>query len=214
MRYPIFGFDDPWLEKEVKDNPWKVFPKAGDRMMDIGANRGAVSVFAALNGATVVAYEPSPAAFRILQETIRLNDVGDKIEAINSAIHLQPGAVRFNFEDPVDERKLINGRLSELCGESEHDAIVDAVKLEDALGDYQWDIVKVDIEGYEIPLFSGCSDSIFHQIKFLTMEMHYNFSSPAEYTKLISRLQKFFCFDEGAPRDDKGMFKTIYGRRR
>jgi FkbM family methyltransferase len=214
MITPIFGFRDPSLEIEIKMNPWKICPKAGDLMMDIGANRGAVSALAALNGATVVAYEPSPVAFEILRKTIVLNQVEDRVDAVNAAIHLRTGFADLNFNIGDDERSLVNGRLSELRSEGGCVTTVRTISIEEALGDKIWDIVKVDIEGYEIPLFNGCPESVFRQIKFLTMEMHYNsLTSPAEYTNLIQRLQKFFCFDDGAPRDSSGMFRTIYARR-
>lgn len=76
-----FGQDEPetieWLETHVKP---------GERLWDIGANIGLYSLYAALGGAKVYAFEPSALNYGILTEHIYLNAQDKNIKALCVAL--------------------------------------------------------------------------------------------------------------------------------
>lgn len=215
MVRPVFGFSDPLFEKEINSNQWRIDPRPGSLMLDIGANRGGVTALAALNGAHVVAYEPIPTAFSVLLDTIQRNGIVDRVRPVNAAVHLKSGSARFRYNSVRDERFLLNGSLVELGDVPETDYLesdVPTEAIEKVFGDSFWDIVKIDIEGYEFPLLLGCPDRVLDQIGFLTMELHHDFRESGDYEALIERLGKFFVLD--GLLDANQRFNPLFGTRR
>jgi FkbM family methyltransferase len=212
MKLPIFDVSDSLIEGELQRNVWRVFPKSGDLVMDIGANKGGVSALCALNGAQVVAYEPNPIAFDFLLDTIKLNRIEDKVTPIHAAIYTRNGEVEISYNRIKNEEKRVNGRLLELGEYDDLKTTVMAVSLKDAIGNNEWNIVKMDIEGFEFPLILGCPDNVLNKIKYLTMELHYTFSpSKQDYDHFIAKLQAIFRI-EGICASD-GRLQNIFATR-
>lgn len=211
-----FLFNDPGLVFDhLVDNVCRIFPKPGDLVMDIGANRGIVTLMCALRGAYVVAYEPQPTAFRILKDTINRNGLEERVQAVNAAISTSTGSVRFQYSHMIEkEAMVVNGRTALLTLNPLSDILcyVDAVSFEDAIGDKEWDIVKIDIEGFEFELLLKCPECVFGQIKYLTLELHFDECSRETYDQLIARLNKFFVLD--GVMDGENRYQALFARRR
>lgn len=77
------------LTKEPETIAWidDVF-EDGDTFYDVGANVGVFSLYAALRkNATVISFEPSADNFSVLNRNIHLNNLSDRITALNLAMH-------------------------------------------------------------------------------------------------------------------------------
>jgi FkbM family methyltransferase len=118
---------------------WDQRLKPGDLFVDVGANVGVYSVFAADLGAHVLAVEPG----RVdrLERNVALN--GQPIEIVNSAIADHNG---FSPFEPTGDTVAHIGTGS---------ASVPVVTLDDLLGDCTAAGVKVDVEGSERRVLAG-----------------------------------------------------------
>src|SRR4029077_9926518 len=178
MKSPIFDFGD--YADQFQGDIWGLtkhfYP--GCRVLDIGANRGLVTAFCAVNGAFVTAYEPHPVAFESLQSTIIRNQITEQVALINAAVWTYTGTAKFDRTLPT----AVHYMNSIISDRSPHDYFTDlitireqetqTVSFEQAIGNQIWDIVKIDIEGAEYPVLLECPSHVFESIRFLTVETH------------------------------------------
>lgn len=134
----------------------RALPRGGV-FVDIGANMGFFSLFAATRGATVVAVEPHPRLFQRLAVNVALNDA--KARLFNCAVGAADGeAVLLDAADLGIGHIVESGaglsvpvrRLAGILAEADVTAI---------------DALKIDIEGYEdralAPFFTGAPESLW-----------------------------------------------------
>jgi len=124
--------------------------RRGDTLVDVGAHLGLYTVAAARrvgSAGRVVAFEPDPESFALLAAHVRLNGVADRVELVKAAVGDRNGRVPFR-----------GGRQLESCvlaiappGER----TVPCVSLDDALGKRHVDVLKIDVEGYEVHVLRG-----------------------------------------------------------
>jgi FkbM family methyltransferase len=127
--------------------------RPGLRVLDIGANLGLYSVLAArLAGPAgkVACFEPDPELFAALQRNCRLNRV--IVEAHNVALGSTPGEVTLH-------KSIVNSGDNHL-GASERPLFRRAVttrvvRLDDLLPELQVDLVKIDVQGWELEVLRG-----------------------------------------------------------
>jgi len=130
------------------------FVRRDDTVVDVGANIGLValeSARAAGPRGRVVAYEPHPRIHRYLVSNIQLNGVTN-VDARQVAIGSEAGAIRFTDGQADDMNAVSNsGGL-----------LVPAATLDQDLADVEGPIgfLKVDVEGYELPVLRGASGTI------------------------------------------------------
>lgn len=87
-----------FLTKEPDTIQWLDRLAPGDLLVDIGANIGVYSLYAAVaRGARVVAFEPEAQNFAALVRNIALNGMGDRISAWPYAIAAETGPIRLNL---------------------------------------------------------------------------------------------------------------------
>jgi FkbM family methyltransferase len=119
--------------------------RPGDVVADVGANNGFTGIlFARAVGAAgrVVGFEPSPANLEAARQNIRLNQVGN-FELVAAAVGAEPGTVSF---DPG----FGNGAVA-----SGGPITVPQVTLDAHFGASRVDLLKLDIEGYELAALRG-----------------------------------------------------------
>ncbi len=163
------------LEKVLK--PDMVF-------VDIGANQGEFTLFAGRRMTTgrVIAFEPMPQMFAQLQENIRLNSLTN-VFAHNVALSNQKGSMTIHAA--VDA---VNEGLGTLYPGSGDFKVAGTVQVEvfdevfQQQGLNRLDIIKMDVEGSELPVLRGAHDSLVRFHPVIMLELNRAAFAAAGYT--------------------------------
>ena len=126
------------------------FLKPGMVFVDVGSNIGYFSLIAASCGATVVAYEPTPAVFGRLRENVALNQFAN-VSLVNAAVADKPGTLTL-YQSPDDPE------ANSLFGNGDNSIQVPTVALDDDLSARdirRVDLLKIDAEGAEPLVLDG-----------------------------------------------------------
>lgn len=137
----------------------------GGVLVDVGANVGAFSLIASEQPkATVVAYEPHPATYKLLRENLRRNGRRN-VEAICAAVGNRDGEIRIS-DTPGSST---THALSAVDQASDPAITVPLVRLDGDLArrGRTPDIVKIDVEGFEYDVLSGCGVQLGNTALFL-----------------------------------------------
>jgi FkbM family methyltransferase len=139
-----------------------------DLFVDIGANAGSYTILAcAVAKARGCAFEPLPSTYRRLTDNVRLNGLEDRVRCLNMAVGSEPREARFTTE--LDTVNHIVG-----SGEATAGAIsVPVTTLDAALGaDAPW-LMKIDVEGYELPVLEGATATLRqHTLHAVILELN------------------------------------------
>ncbi|MFZ4704090.1 MAG: FkbM family methyltransferase [Candidatus Methylumidiphilus sp.] len=167
-----------------------------DLFVDVGANVGSYTVLAGgAISAACISIEPLPQAFTDLCRNIALNDMGDRVQALNVGLARQPGVLHF-----TSRLDTVNHVLSD--GETHANSVEVPVRtLDEVVGDTSPALIKMDVEGYETEVLAGAERTL---------------ANPALYA-LILELNGSghrYGFDENAIRhqlQDLGFIACSYG---
>ena len=163
---------DVWLVKEVclerQYEAASVPIQDGWTLIDIGGGIGefAIDVAKRFPQARVLAYEPAPDSFDLLQHNIGLNHLNN--------LQARPYAVAAASGQVVLRRQFGQGALTTTHGE-ESGATATAVTLEDILrsnGIARCDYLKIDCEGCEYSVLLSASSDTLHRISVICLEYH------------------------------------------
>ena len=162
-------------------------PKGG-AVIDIGANAGFFSMFAAarFDHPRIFSYEPIPVNFKQLEQNRRLNPKCE-IHPHQNAVAGKAGAITLTF-DPSDSFTTSASMTRRQEGE---EIQVDCVTLQNIFDTYgleRCNFLKMDCEGAEYDIFYNCSDDIMSRIDQIAMEVH---KGPAPSHNMES-LEQFF----------------------
>jgi FkbM family methyltransferase len=147
-------------------------------VVDVGANIGAVTVWAAAHGARVIAVEPQPDNLRLLRQNIADNKVDATV--YERAVGTERGEVFIS--DRHGNSKVGTDGTS-----------VQMVRLEDVFTDHgitECAVLKIDIEGSEYPLIAGASIETLNMVRYLTME--FDGATDEVFGGMIAKLAKVF----------------------
>ncbi len=161
----------------------------GDLFIDVGANAGVYSLWAADLGADVVAVEPSPQAARWLQRNIELNRF--PITVIEAALTDFEGTT--GFDSSGDAVGHIGGPET-----------VAATTLDAVMGQRRAAGVKIDVEGFERFVLQGASMALAeHRIECLQLEWNQcSQMALGEGRERTIHLLERFGYDLHRPRHD------------
>lgn len=172
-------------------------------IMDCGAHRGRVAqeYATAFRGANIFSFEPTPATFEALKASVA-HEV--RIEPVNAAVGETEGTVDF-YIAPFEQA---NSLLPRHPGDPSAETMVTArvVRIEEfcrSRGIARVEILKLDIEGFELPAIRGCGRMIDEQrIDLLHCETRFdagpggsggsNTTFPALCAYLLPRGYEFF----------------------
>jgi FkbM family methyltransferase len=117
-------------------------------VLDLGAHLGTVALLAAAKGATVLAVEASPRNAACLEASARRNGFV-KLAVHNVAAGDRQGTVRFHEDGPYGQ----------VTNEDDVSAVeVPVQRAADIVAGHGWDsldVVKIDVEGYELAVLDG-----------------------------------------------------------
>jgi len=149
------NYEDGWFSNYVAVHGYwekmeteavRAHVRPGMRVLDIGAHTGYYTIlFSNLVGerGRVIAFEPEPASFLTLQrniEGLRYHNV----ELVNKAVWDATGEVGLNInrDDSLDHSIVV-------ARDGMSSVTVDAIAVDDYVGDATFDVIKMDIQGGE-----------------------------------------------------------------
>jgi FkbM family methyltransferase len=146
----------PSTTKAVSGNPpdfpnlvaWRRFLRPGTLFVDVGANAGLYSVWAADLGAQVISIEPDVGALAALHANAALN--GYEFEVVAAALFAEKGVMSFTQGLGPKNHVLRGDHASEWSG-----ITVETTTLDEVLGDRLAHGVKIDVEGAERFVLEG-----------------------------------------------------------
>jgi FkbM family methyltransferase len=137
--------------------------KQGDTVLDVGAHIGLFAVIASkLTGANgkVIAFEPAPATFNLLQQTVKINNAGNTITTIQKAVGSEPGKTTFFISDSVADNS--NSLVSYLGDRPLNGIDIDITSIDTVVAEQQLsrvNFIKIDVEGAEYDTLRGAAQT-------------------------------------------------------
>ena len=123
-----------------------------DLFVDVGANIGAYTILAgAVAGARVICFEPIPATFGRFCANVRINQLENRIKALNIGIGHETGVLSF-----TDDLDTINHVLSP--SETSTGKEVQVRHLDSLLEAENPACIKIDVEGFETRVLEGAKN--------------------------------------------------------
>jgi FkbM family methyltransferase len=157
--------------------------KQSEVFFDIGAYTGIYSLLASsVNRAVqIVAFEPNPGIYPYLLRNISVNNLTDRVKAEKLALSDKNGLGHFYVPSDVTAARLLNNKIT------------GSFEVKTITGDNYWlgklDLIKIDVEGYEINVLKGIQNLLTKHhpcmfIECLNKEKFFdlqNFLSPFGY---------------------------------
>lgn len=126
---------------------WRQALRSGGLFVDVGANVGTYTIWAAECGAEVMALEPAADTFGLLLENVALN--GYQVTAIQAAVGDHCGTARFTEGRDAGNRLDPDGPVETRL-----------VTIDSLIGGRHVAGMKVDVEGFEIDVLRGCTRAL------------------------------------------------------
>ncbi len=143
------------------------FLQPSDLFVDVGANIGSYTIIASgVCGAHSIAIEPIDITAEALTANIELNHLQKLVCQESSAIGDTPGTVRFSAELDCMNRVL---------GEEEQLSSIDVAQstLDALLSGKRPSLIKIDVEGYEMPVLRGAANTLGNrELKAVIIEVN------------------------------------------
>lgn len=177
------------IQEVVEDKAYqrKYFQiEPGERWLDLGANIGAFSCFAAQKGARVEAYEPEPNNAAQTRLNLRLNGYS---VAVHEAAVVADGEMRDHLNLYLSNTPYGLWRHSLYKTKNKHCIPVPVVRISTLLETF--DAIKMDIEGAEIDILFSLRD--YQNIKKLCFEYHFDVNdSIPMFLEIMGKLKQSF----------------------
>jgi FkbM family methyltransferase len=152
-----------------------------DVVIDAGANIGNHTVyFAAVAGCRVVAFEPNPAAARLLRRNAELNGVAEQVTVYEKALSDATGLARFDNSAALHNLGAVRV-VADAAGE------VETVTIDGFLPSVRPRLIKIDTEGYESAVLRGARSIIRRWRPAICAEI----ADPREYEQICDFLAGF-----------------------
>jgi FkbM family methyltransferase len=137
---------------------WQQALRPGSLFVDVGANIGSYTIWAADLGAAVIALEPARDTFNLLAENVGLNDY--PITLYQAVAGATCGSARF-----TEGKDTIN------CMDPDGEVEIEQVTVDSVIEERTVDGMKIDVEGFEIEVLRGCEVALAqHRIKLIQLE--------------------------------------------
>lgn len=190
----------------------RFWPSPGTRVMDVGANLGVFSALCACKGAEVTAYEADVKTYTLLSKMIQ--NSGAQINAVNAAVLSYTGEANFLGHESHGHQDQFNGSVTMdgvnwTADDAARAKPVACISFADAIGDLEWDCIKMDIEGSEADVLLSTSPDVLRRIKFMYLELH-PWTSLADYVKLNAKLQEIYKFEGAYWSDVLQRWEAVY----
>ena len=161
----------------------------GATILDLGANIGAFSVYAATSARDVKiwAYEPLADFHALLTKNVQINRLGGAIRCFNCAVGAEAGPRQLIVENEAFSFPTLLADAR--AGRRVEVACVPLIEILDSNGLKHVDLVKMDCEGSEYEILYGAPDACFERIREIRMEYHNLATERCNVRDLIAFLQ-------------------------
>jgi FkbM family methyltransferase len=156
--------------------------RPGEVVGDFGANVGVYSALASSAGATVLAVEPVPDTYVRLQRTLQLNRSCGL--GVNCGLGEREGTLRFTTNR--------GGRNRVSASDGPNTTAVTVRTVDDLVTETGLRplLLKVDVEGFELPVFRGAANSLQDSVRAIIVELNgagreYGFSNEQVHQLLL-----------------------------
>lgn len=141
-------------------------------IVDIGANRGYFSLFAAQNlpNARIYAIEPFATTFQILSKNIHANHFESRIEPLSFAVSLENGHSPFYIGED-----LLDNSLLKIVSDKPDTVLVETRSLVSFMDSYSMthiDMLKMNCEGSEYDILMNTPQTYLQRIHHIRLEYH------------------------------------------
>ncbi|HSD85417.1 MAG TPA: FkbM family methyltransferase [Anaerolineae bacterium] len=155
-------------------------------IIDIGAGLGDFTAYAAQRSpqGRVLAYEPFPESFALLQQNVALNKLRN-VEARPCAIAAQPGALALN----IGLGEAVQHSTTQAGARTIEVQAITLQQVFDKHGLERCDFLKMDIEGGEYAILQGIDASLLKRVQRIALEYHDN-TSDGRHDELVRLLQR------------------------
>jgi FkbM family methyltransferase len=182
----IYGTWEPEVGRAISE-----VVSEGNVAIDIGAHSGFYTLLLSkLVGreGMVIAFEPLPENFRMLEENIRLNQCS-RIKPINKAV--MDRSCKMELSIPDKESLLVAGPV--VNGNRGKTVTVEAVSIDDFMYDLKSPVhfIKMDVEGAEGLILRGAIKTIemYHPIMFIEIHHFDGYDENNEVVALLNGLR-------------------------
>jgi FkbM family methyltransferase len=203
------------IAREIwQDNAYRYTPEPNQIVVDAGANVGLFTVWAAMHGALVYAYEPCRASYEDLLRNVVLNHVEGRVFAHNFGLWSVTDRLTLWHLDSD------SGGHSLLEPSRKHGEDVLCVNVDDALRTLRRiDFLKLDTEGAEYEILQYASPETLKKIQAFAVEWHGPAMGPNfqqdethRYDRIRGRLD--FLFELEELKTPQGWVNYTFGRRK
>ena len=153
------------LEPEMRLLPDLI--RTGERVVDVGGNRGSYAYAMARLGARVEVFEPNPACLRVLRawavgKDVAVHDVGlsDHEGAIDLHVPVDAAGVEHDASASMEPHDFTNSHVRRVRLQRLDDHAFDDVSL-----------VKIDVEGHESKVLAGAVDTLARNMPAILVEI-------------------------------------------
>ncbi len=175
----------------------------GDRVLELGAGCGFLSIHAVRMGATVVAVEANPNMIDVIRRNLDINGADD-VDLVHGAVvpQVTEPEVRFFLRGGFWA-----GSLEGRGGASETEVVAPAVALDDLIKTHDPSVMVVDVEGAEADLFQSWSPG---RLRSIVVELHPRRYGPTETGRIFKGMsEKGFVFDPNGSRGKVVLFTRV-----
>lgn len=137
--------------------------KGPGKVLDLGAYSGIYSIAAASAGKSVIAFEPNSETFKLLERNVKLNNFMEKIDVRNFAIGAEPAFLNLaveKFRSYSSGSRVLENQSS--INETDWRILqsTEIKKLDDVIGSQKIDLLKIDVEGFELDVLNGARNTL------------------------------------------------------
>jgi FkbM family methyltransferase len=173
------------------------FLRDSDLFIDIGANIGSYSMLASAEvGAQTIAVEPIPQTYTYLLQNIAVNDIHQKVTALNMGLGSEKATLKFT-------KALDTG--NHVAGDEELDCVSVSVDTLDSVATGKSPaLLKIDVEGFEMNVINGAVTTLQNTaLKAIIIELNgsgdrYGHTDNDIHLKLLQygfKAMKYFPFE-------------------
>lgn len=170
---------DEIFTRQIYDQPGFKVPESGI-VVDVGANLGAFSLYAAAKKCSVFSYEPCEENYLLLEQNIKQNSL-ENVHSYKQAIAASEGNRSLYLHDT-------NSCVHSFYGtgravEVECTTLQNAFKASNI---NNCDFLKIDCEGAEYEIFESLDEDFLKRIKSICLEYH----DPSRVWQLVEKLRR------------------------